>query len=222
MSTELQLASAFASFLGGPGTYSEPVSVVAVDPGGEMDWDPDPQPELQTVMPDYGPDMPDYGRPYLPAKDPYSSGTFLTGGSAGMAADEVTLTGGQLMSGSAGFPVWEQQSFEAGAEPTWWERGGEILLDPKVKPMRDFLINKYLLKPDTETVNTAGGTETNINPQDTPPRGSTPISSIPQQTVFFPWQQPGDIGDDPQAGPGLGVSTGVLLIGGLALFLLTR
>ncbi len=118
-----------------------------------------------------------------------------------------------------------------------WNLPGQILGEETGNNLRDQLMRKYVVREDTEVVNTQGGVETHTNTTPQPSSEGTPVWSMPWDLVYGtprppePERPPGGGGPGvvmlpgggtQQQQAGLGSGIGVLLLGGLLLFAISK
>jgi len=147
--------------------------------------------------------------------------------------NRVTLTPAELISSSGGYPLSTRSTYPV-VEPaqvketSWLDRTfgalewaynapSEYLGEELGGNLRDSMLQKWGIIPQPDG---------NVNPRDEPARGETPVATVPQQTVYWPWQTPPLQGDYPMSTPtgqrtvaGIGGAS-IILIGVVAALVL--
>lgn len=147
--------------------------------------------------------------------------------------DKVTLTPSELISGSGGYPMSTRSVYPViepapAKEESWLDRTfgvlewaynapEEYLGEELGTDLRNNMLQKWGIIEKSDG---------NVNPRDEPARGQTPIGTVPQQTVYWPWQTPPIQGEAPMSTPagqrtvaGIG-GTGVIVIAIIIAFIL--
>jgi len=135
------------------------------------------------------------------------------------AMNRVTLTPSEMISSSSGYPMSTRSVYPVvGATPakdeSWLDRTFGVLEWAYNAPeeylgedvggdLRTNMLQKWGIIPQPDG---------NVNPRDEPARGQTPIGTVPQQTVYWPWQTPPIAGESPKTAAAVGGSS-IILIG---------